>query len=414
MDSKTEKEPSDKPKRGLSLASVLTITVVALFVLFLAGAFVLFQGLFSSEADSEESAPSTQTQVATPTPTPLPTATPIPTPEPDVDTVAMLNSFGDILLADFEPGQRSQGDEIYKFYDAKQQGVAAASAKWTDSGSLVIIDQNGLMSERDRTGKSITIWDPEIRSSEAVRVETISNPERHIVLDSAANVTLIPAGTAATDDNSVVLYSAGADSSETATDSASETDPVSEIEDSKKPTSIAVTEEYVALLFADGHVEAINFETEETEVIWETGQAVCGYLSAGTDGFYLGVGSGYVIYALPGIGEGSQALMWEPDETRPRAYAFSEAGQELVVVLENGSVIRSTDWGDGTSPKWLWDVDTYRIKAVNVDSNHETAMILLTTGSLLRVDFANASEPIVLYEPSPELGTIGVIEFKED
>lgn len=399
----------------------------------MAGGIYLFRSLDNDSAsDSSELG---EIVTAPPTPTSTPTPTPVPTPLPDLDTVSFISNKGEIAIGYYEPRSQVSNTELQSFYAGTDSEMRTVDIELVDRTTVALLTQTGSLIERDRDGNQIVIWEPQIRNGAAInttspppadtaQTETDPTETSEVKVSTFTIVSREPRIYALGLDNAeLLLAEQNPDSSfsyrtlipaQTSVDTQSAGDTQAGSETPRRFVDMAFSQNHIGVLSADGLAQSVELDSAQITQIWTDTNQRAGMIHADVNGFSLGVGAGLITsYDLNAETEPIQ-LIWDHEMGRPPAVAFAPAGQDTVIVTNNGSVTSAKLWGDGTAPVLLWDAELYRVKARVVDANEETAIIVLENGGVVRAELENPGEPVLLYDASSAFGRFHVVNFLKE
>ena len=292
-------------------------------------------------------------------------ATPEPTPEPDLPpaekTAIVLTEDGDIWSIDlFADGF---GDPSL-LHDSDEYGDAVDVS--LVSAGLGIVDEDGdaHITSRTDTDERVRVW----RSDRLEEAQTIvEGSGKYAVLDATGSVSVFDSNRAATRISVDTVW----DTSEGGTPPARDIDNYIDL---------------IAFSVGDGDVQLVQTSADDNPVfqIWDGDTQPRAFnVDINDRGLFMGVGAGAVArYQWFEDGPPLSAV-WDPlAGTRLPAIAYATLGSRTAVVLNNGSVAAIDESGSGPI---LWDAEVSDLRAVSITTLSDEVLLLLEGGTVLRV-----------------------------
>ena len=293
---------------------------------------------------------------------PTPTPTPEPTPPP---RVAIRLVTGDVVLASWdEVGAIPTIDQLYDASDDDQ--TSARQIAWVGAG-VGVIDEDGnvLVVDPDaRTPRADTLYQVDDDLPEAIEITFAG--DQLVIRNDDGDITLSPNDDEADSDSLVTVWDAE--------------------EEEIAAVDVSSIKDLVPFVLEDGDARMIATSAENTVfAIWLTGDQPPAFNVNGAEaGVLLGVGEGAIArYRLGDIEGDPLESVWDPFalEEQP-AIAYSAAGDRTAVVLGDGAIVLADDTGTGAR---VWDPAETEIRAFSAEGTADQLVVLLETGSVVRI-----------------------------
>ena len=273
----------------------------------------------------------------------------------------MLTDDGDIWSIDLFADGFGEPSLVH---DSSEYGEATDVS--LVSAGLGIVDEDGdaHISSRTDPGERVRVW-PSDRLGDAQTIVEGSN--QYAVLDTTGSVAVFDANRAA----SRISIDTAWDASVGGTPPARDIDSYVDL---------------VAFAVGDGDVQLIQTSADDNPVfqIWDGDTQPRAFnVDINKDGLFMGVGAGAVArYQWFEDGPPLSAV-WDPlAGTRLPAISYAVLDERTAVVLNNGSVAAIDESGSGPI---LWDAEVSDLRAVSITTLDDEVLLLLEGGTVLRV-----------------------------
>ena len=378
-----EEAPVRPPERKGGVAR--KVLVPALFIAALAAFGYGMLQLVNSLDDSDSAIATGPSATETPEPTPAATAaaepteipataapldpsapTPTPTPEPTPPPrVAIRLVTGDVVLATWEEvGSVPTVSELYDGSAADQ--TSAREIAWIDAGVGVIdADGNVLVIDPDaRSPRANVLYEASEDRPEATEIAAAGG--QLAIRNADGDITLSPLDDEADSDSLVTVWDA-------------EDEGIAAVD-------ISSIKDLVPFVLEDGDARMIATSAENTVfTIWLAGDQPNAFNVNGAEaGILLGVGEGAIArYRLGDVEGDPLESVWDPFSTDEQpAIGYGAVGDRTAVVLGNGAIVLADETGTGAR---VWDPAETEIRAFSAEGNADQLVVLLETGSVVRV-----------------------------
>ncbi len=337
----------------------------------------------SSETSSADTTDGAETAAAAAS-TPEPAATAVPDTPPAADASVPIEEVGPVLeppapfairlvTGDVMIASHDTADGppvLTRVYDAGGDGFAPArELAWGPAG-LVVADNDG----------NVLIIDPAAERDPRIVFE--ATDELGEAVEIAALLDQIAVRT---DLGNIVLVSNDADADPTAVELVWDA-----VDQGALATDISAVENLLPFVLDTGDARMVVTGPEQIIVtIWlANNQPPVFNVEASPSGILLGVGQGAIARYRLGEVEGDRfETVWDPFSTdEVPAIGYSGVGTRTAIVLGDGAIVLVDD--TGTGPR-LWDPAETEIRAFIAVGSEEQIVVLLETGSVVRIPVAS-------------------------